>query len=252
MFGFTPSLSDAIINGPLSIFGPSDAMSSQANQRNRDYQDSPQSITSIQVGFVEQFNVGMYSALVSTRTDTYICFTGSHNVTTGFGYSDDIVINEGDKVIFVVFPGIRKEGMILARVPTPYAEDKDHPRKVESDTQLERRTHFFSHDCYRKKSPAYDIPLTTPTDTSTGRYLCGRPTDLNPHRNGFINNMYSTTMVGGGAHIRIFSLENKIRVVADSIVKHTQFGNEAEWHNRRYLSRERTSCMYQEERFGVK
>lgn len=245
---------DAVFN-PFGTFGYQDSMSSQTNYRNRPYDTE-----SIKIGTVEQFNVGMYSALVSTDKYTYVCYLGAYNATTGFGYSDSIVLNEGDKVLFAVLPGLRTEGMVLAKVPTPYAKDEDHDEKVKSDSDLERRTHFFSNDCYRKKSPAYDNPLKTPTDISTGRYLCNRPTDLvpgeagmlNPHRNGFLNNMYSTSIVGGGAHIRLFSLENKIRVVADSIVKHTLFGNDAEWHNRRYLSKERTSCIYQEERLGVK
>lgn len=251
---FKPALADAMLNDPMKVFGPSDPMSAYANARNKQY------FSTIKVGYVEQFNVGLYSALVSADEKEYICFVGSNNATPGFGYSDDIVIHEGDRVVFACLPNNRNSGVILSKLPAPYSIDETHPKKVSSDTDLERRTHFFSHDCYRKKAVAYDIPLTTPDDTSTGRYLCNRPTDLvpgetgmlNPHRSGFINNMYSTTLVGGGAHIRLFSIENKIRVVADSIVKHTLFGNDTEWHNRRYLSKERSACMYQEERLGLK
>lgn len=249
-----PTLIDAIVNDPMHTWGPRDSASAYTGSRNANYESI------IKVGIVEQFNVGMYSALVSTHDAHYVCFVGALNLSPGFGYSDDIVLREGDQVIFAVLDETQLAGVVLARKPTPYSVDQTHPVKVQSDTKLERRTHFFSHDCYRKMSPAYDIPLKNPLDISTARFMCNRPTDLvpgetgmlNPHRAGFLCNMYSTSMVGGGAHVRIYSIENRIRIVADSIIKHTLFGNEIEWHNRRYLSKERAVCMYQEERLGMK
>jgi hypothetical protein len=244
-----------ISNDPMSTYGPQDSKLSYV-RRVHNYPFS-----AIRVGLVVQFNVGMYSAMVQVATgEYYTCSIGVFNATPGFGYSDDIVLREGDEVIFALLPNDKRAGIILARRPIRYSKDRNHPVKVESDTKLERRTSFFSKDCYRKLSPAYDIPLKTPNDTSTGRYMCNRPTDmvpgesgmLNPHRCGFLNNMYSTSMVGGGAFIKLFSIENRIRVVADSMIKYTFFGNDNEWHNRRYLSKEHHGCMYQEERLGMK
>lgn len=245
------------LDDPMSVYGPRDSASAYVNVRGK----SPD--TGILVGKVEQFNVGMYSALVSARTSKgdrfFVCQVGAFFVTPGFGYSDGIVLREGDRVIFSVTEPDRMRGIILARAPTAYSKDNKHPVKIKSDTQLERRTSFFGNDCYRKKSQVYDTPLKNPTDISTARYMNNRPTDivpgeaslLNPHRAGILYNMYSTSLVGGGSHIKLFSLENRIRVVADSIIKYTLFGNDVEWHNRRYLSRERASCMYQEERLGM-
>ena len=254
--GLRTTIKDALVSGPWDEWGHDDPTSGYSSERN---EHNP---SVVKKGVVEQFNVGMYSALVSVDGEDkpYICFTGTLNVCPGFGYSDDTVLREGDQVLFAVLHEDRMEGVILARKPIEWSQDDTHQVKTQSDTRLERRTHFFSSDCYRKKSPAYDNPLTDPTDMSTGRYLCNRPTDLvpgetgmlNPHRCGYIMGMYSASLVGGGAHVRLFALENRIRVVADSIVRYTLSGNDVEWHNRRYLSKERASCMYQEERLGMK
>lgn len=245
----------AIIDDPMRVWGPKDPSLSFINSKNK--VPNPE----IQEGIVIQFNIGMYSALVMSKYGgvPYVCFVGSFNITTGFGYSDSIVLTEGDEVIFAVIDNSTMEGVILAKKPVMYSVDDTHPIKVESDTNLERRTHFFGNDCYRKKTSVYDAPLLNPEDISTARYGDNRPTDLiqgeygslNQHRNGLLQGIYSCSIVGGGSQIKLFSLENRIRVVADSIIKYTLFGNDVEWHNRRYLSRERASCMYQEERLGL-
>lgn len=250
------TFNDLLISGVRRVWGATDPYSGRINAENK-----PQN-SIVKVGLVEQFNVGMYSAMVSVEGEDrpYICFTGALNLSPGFGYSDDTVLREGDKVLFVVVDRRRLKGMILARRPVLTSVDKTHPDEATSDTRRERRTSFFSKDCYRKVNQVYDDPLKNPDDSSTARYLCNRPTDLvpgetgmlNPHRCGNLFGMYSAAMVAGGAHVRLFALENRIRVVADSIMQYTLFGNDVEWHNRRYLSRERAACLYQEERLGMK
>lgn len=245
-------IQDAILD-PLGTFGSKDPTSSYSKYENM------VGFTGLEIGIVEQFNVGLYSVLVSTPRKSYVCSVGTLNVAPGLGYSDDTVLTEGDMVIFALIDDTSVDGLILAKRPSRHSVKATHPLTIKSDTQQDRRTSYFSNDCYRKKVSAYDTPLTSPSDISTGRYINNRPTDLvpgetgtlNPHHNGLLHNMYSTTLCGGGSHIRMFSLENRIRVVADSIIKYTLFGNEEEWHNRRYLSRERAACMYQEERLGM-
>jgi len=250
----TQSVKDAIVDNPYTTYGTGDALSSYINR------EGHPSDSIIKTGTVLQFNVGMYSALVSTRETSvpYVCSIGTLRVSPGLGYSDATVLREGDEVLFLLY-GKGMGGMILAKKPTASSVDETHPEQTKSDTDSERRTHFFSNDCYRKKSQVYDNPLKDPNDISTGRYLCSRPTDLlpgetgmlNPYRCGYLFGLYSASLVGGGAQIRLFSLENRIRMVADSIIQHTLFGNRMEWHSRQYLSMERASCMYQEERLGM-
>lgn len=214
----------------------------------------------IKIGVVVQYNIGLYSALVSCDDSIYVCSVGNLNVTTGFGYSDITLIRDGDRVFFAAdtTPG-SKNGVILGKKPVLTSVDDVHHVKKQSDTELERRTHFFSSECYRKKSKAYSVTLDNKDDMSMRRYMNNRPTDMlpgefgtmNQHHCGFTGSLFSATMHGGGAHIRMFALENKIRIVAENIAKYTFTGNENSWHNRRYLSNERLVCMYQEERLGV-
>jgi len=250
---FSSTITTSVYAGPFKAFGPGDPESAMIDFANK------AKFSPIKGGTVSQFNVGLYSASVYSEGTTYVCYLGAQNVTHGFGYSDINILREGDEVIFVVTEPYERVGMILARRPALYSEDGKHSPSVQSKTDLERRTDFFSDDCYRKKASAYSTPLDNIDDTSTRVYTNNRPTDmvpgetgiLNQHRCGFIGGMYSTSLVGGGAHIRLFSLENRIRIVADSIFKCTIVGNENEWHNRRYLSRERSACLYQEERLGM-
>lgn len=216
-------------------------------------------LPSIRIGIVEQFNVGLYSALVSSGGHRFVCLIGAQNVTPGFGYSDATLLREGDEVIFCIMSATSAQGMILAKRPTQTVVDMMHPVQPESETDNERRTHFFSNESFLPKNPAYLIPYLSSNDPSTRRYMSGRPTDLipgdyallNQHRCGLLGGLYSMSLVGGGSHIRLFSLENRIRIVADSIIKYTLSGNEQEWHNRRYLSKEKSTCIYQEERLGL-
>ena len=217
----------------------------------------------IKTGVVAQFNIGLYSALVTDSRDMtkrYVCYLGSQYVTPVFGYSDSCVLKQGDEVIFAVTDPREGMGVILARKPPEFATDDQHDQKVESDTDFERRTDFFSDDCYRKNSQAYSTPLEDKNDYSARVYTNNRPTDiingeyafLNQHRCGLLGGMFSMSILGGGAHIRLSALENRIRVVADSIVRHTMVGNEQEWHNREALSRERETCLYADERMGMR
>ena len=241
------------LDDPFKIFGPRDSDSAFINSKNRPRQ------TDIKEGTVIQSNIGLYSVLVNSDDEDYICFAGMMNISSSVGYSDSSMLREGDHVVFAITNKNRRQGIILSIRPTTYSIDETHPKKISSETKLERRTSFFGNDCYREKSPPYKIPLTTPLDTSTARFGCYRPTDLvsgeyamiNQHRNGILFGMYSASLLGGGAYIKLFSLENRIRIVADSIMRHTLFGNLYEWHNRRYLSKERAACLYQEERFGM-
>lgn len=252
---FISKIGSALIEGPTNALGQGDFNNAKLYGSNQPKLDSQ-----IRLGVVRQFNVGMYSALVSDGQYLYVCFVGSFNVTPGLGYSDAAVLREGDEVFFVIADRKSAQGMILARRPTLFNRDTTHSPKVQHPTDLERRTHFFSNETYRHEVQPYILPLTTKTDTSSKVFTSVRPTDLvpgdcatmNQHHCGFFGGPFSFTVSGGRAQIRFFALENRIRVVADSIIQYLFAGNMMSGHNRRYISEERSSCLYQEERFGLK
>lgn len=252
-------INTAINEGSIRAHGHKDSDNSLITSENRPTNSQ------IKVGIVEQFNVGLYSVVVSSGVNRYTCYIGACNITPGFGFSDANILREGDEVIFSLIPGNSLSGhdypagMVLARKPSSYSIDINHTPTVRSKTNLARRTSFFSSDCLREDTSTYTIPLEDPYDLSTKNFLNNRPTDfipgdfgtLNQHHCGVFGSMYSTTISGGRAQIRFFALENRIRIIADSIIKYTLTGNENEWHNRRYLSNEKSSCLYQEERLGL-
>lgn len=258
---YNSSIATAILEGPQSVFGHSDPSSAMIGAASMPPQFA------IRKGIVEQFNVGLYSASVvligeggkfGTGSSRYVCLLGACHITNGFGYSDATLLREGDTVLFIVTDSIALEGMILTRIPSEYARDEDHTKDVESDTELERRTDFFSSSGYRRESQSYTMPLQS-DDLSLRACINNRPTDvvpgefslLNQHKCGLMGGIFSTTIYGGGAHIKLFALENRIRIIADSMMQSTLSGNANDWHNRRYLSQENATCIYQEERLGL-
>lgn len=254
---FNYQLQAASIEGSVAAYGQSDAGNAML------YGANAPSSSGIRYGKVVQFNVGLYSALVAdSGQNKYICLIGAQNVTPGFGFSDATLLREGDEVIFMLIddPDRNFSGMILAKKPTLYARNRDQQQSIESKTNYERRTHFHSNETYSLRQMPYEKPLEDKSDTSTQVATSSRPTDivpgeictLNQHHCGLIGGLYSMTVSGGRAQIRLSAFENRIRVIADSIVKHTLCGNYSESHNRRYLSEERTDCLYQEERLGLK
>lgn len=242
------------INDPFGTFGLQDSNFAFLKKR-----ISPRS-SEIKIGTVEQFNVGLYSAMVSSNGNFYACVIGAYNISFGFGYSDSTVLQEGDEVIFCTSTDDEYLGMILARKPVLTSVDSKHQPKVQAKHELDRRSDFLSKHGYRRTSPSYSTPSSTPNDISARRYMSNRPTDvlpgefsiINQHNCGIQGGLYSSSLVGGGSKIKIFSLENRIRIVADSIIQHTLSGNEYDWHNRRFLSKEKQTCLYQEERLGLK
>lgn len=247
----------ALREGALAAYGQSDAGNAGL------YGANIPTSSSVRYGKIVQFNVGFYSALVADdeSQNKYVCLIGAQNVTPGFGYSDATLLREGDEVIFMLIdPEHDLEGMILARKPTLYSKNKDQSQTIESKTNYERRTHFHSNETYSLRQMPYQKPFEDEHDTSTKVATSSRPTDLvpgefgtlNQHHCGFLGGMYSMTVSGGRAQIRLSAFENRIRIIADSIVKHTLCGNYSASHNRRYLSEERTDCLYQEERLGLK
>ena len=254
---FNYQLQAASIEGSVAAYGQSDAGNAML------YGANLTTGSSVLYGNIVQFNVGLYSALVADKTgqNKYNCLIGAQNVTPGFGYSDATLLREGDEVIFMLLDGDHgAEGMILARKPTIYCKNQNQTQSIESKTGYERRTHFNSNETYSLRQMPYQKPLEDEYDMSTRVATSSRPTDLvpgeictlNQHHCGLIGGLYSMTVSGGRAQIRLSAFENRIRVIADSIVKHTLCGNYSASHNRRYLSEERTDCLYQEERLGLK
>ena len=255
--GFEYQTQRAGIEGPIAAYGQSDAGNAML------YGANAHTSSSIHYGRIVQFNTGLYSALVADigSQDKHTCLIGAQNVTPGFGYSDATILREGDEVIYILIDGENDlEGMILARRPVTYSKSPGKLQTINSDTEYERRTHFHSNETYSLKQMPYQKPFKDDYDNSTKNATSSRPTDLvpgefctlNQHHCGFIGGMYSMTLSGGRAQIRLSAFENRIRVIADSIVRHTLCGNYSAGHNRRYLSEETTGCLYQEERLGLK
>lgn len=252
---FLSKIGETAIEGATAVLGQADSAMASLFGFNR-----PDNNSQIRMGTVRQFNVGMYSAIVGTSEGPYNCFVGTFNITPGLGYSDANVLREGDEVFFIILNRMASQGLILARRPTIYCKDKNHQPKVKSPTELDRRTHFFSNETYRHEQTVYTTPLENKQDTSTKNYASNRPTDLvpgdvstlNQHHCGFFGGPFSFTVSGGRAQIRFFALENRIRLVADSIQQYLLSGNLVSGHNRRYMSEEKEVALYQEERFGLK
>jgi len=220
------------------------------------------SVESIREGSVLYYNPSTHTAMVQVFgvQGEWPCIIADEPLSFSFGYSATYPPREGDLVLVYQLDPLMHAGVIIGRIPfniifQPYGDKYNDP------DQYHRR--LYSQDDLAKETWDRNIqgmmkPLMDKNNSSTKIATNFRPTDVYPgefahvnqHNCGIKGGMFSATLLGGGASLRLSALSNLARLTCESYQRYSLSGALHEFHNGRYLSSERNIALYQEERLG--
>lgn len=211
----------------------------------------------VKQGLVIAYHPQTHSASVQIYGEQSIwtCFFVDEHLSYAFGFSMTHPPREGEKVLVIELSSESQTGAIVGRVPMFFRSngdrynDPDHLHRF-SFTQLPE-TRDTSIQCFK-------APFVNRNDDSTHIATHFRPTDvypgefahLNQHNCGIRGGMFSATLLGGGASLRMSALTNGARLSCANYARNSLLGSMCEFNNGRYVSSERSIAIYQEERLG--
>ena len=212
----------------------------------------------IVLGKVQAYHPATHSAAVRVGNDIWPCVFADERLSFSFGYSESYPPRDGENVLVMpVKPGVQS-GFIIGRLPRPMPASKSMGDPYNDPDDYNRQLYTQLEKSRDTKIPTYTKPISEKNDHTTHVCTHFRPTDVvigefanvNQHNCGIKGGLFSTTLLGGGASLRMSALTNGARLTCESYKRHSMLGNVHEFHNGRYLSSERDVAMYQEERFG--
>lgn len=220
------------------------------------------SLEPLRQGMVVTYNPNTHTAsvLMMGTESIWPCIFADEPVSLAFGYSSTTPVREGELVLVCQLDAMMQAGVIIGRIPFPlcfseqgdtYNDYDQYHRRLFTMDELQRRT-------WDRNIPGMMKPFQNKFDNSTHIHTHFRPTDLYPgefahvnqHNCGIKGGMFSATLLGGGASLRLSALSNLARLIAESYQRYTMSGVMHEFHNGRYLSVERKLALFQEERLG--
>ena len=212
------------------------------------------------LGKVIMYHPSTHSAAVRVKNDTWPCIFADEMLSFSFGFSETNPPREGDNVLVMASSPGSRTGIVIGRLPFPmdFKADGGTGDKYNDPDKYNRQSFTQVEDSRDINIPSYSKPVVNKKDKTTKLCTNLRPTDvypgeyanLNQHNCGIKGGLFSSTLVGGGASLRLSALTNCARLTCDSYRRHSLLGNMHEFHNGRYLSSERDIAMYQEERLG--
>lgn len=213
-------------------------------------------------GYIITYNPQTHSAAVQIQgaQSVWTCVFADELLSYSFGFSETHPAKEGELVLVISVEPETQSGIIIGRIPYPLCFKPDGDKYNDPDGYHRR---FYTQDDLEKETwdkniPSFMKPFEDPNDDTTHIATHFRPTDvypgefahLNQHNCGIKGGLFSSTLIGGGASLRMSALTNAARLTCESYLRHSMAGNMHEFHNGRYLSTERELAMYQEERLG--
>lgn len=245
------------VAGRAKIFGPDDrfGMLSLLDRCFADFEP-------IRIGTIITYHPNTHSALVMVQgaATSWPCIFSDEVLAYSFGYSLSAPPCEGEHVLVCQAAKSVEFGIIIGRMPYPlnfgasgdlFADPDGYHRRSYTADEQKKRTWDIN-------IPSVIKPFQRPEDNSTHISTNFRPTDvypgefsyLNQHNCGIKGGLFSATLLGGGANLRLSALSNTARLSCESYQRMTLTGRYHEIHNGRYVSSERDIAMYQEERLG--
>ena len=211
----------------------------------------------VRMGVIVMYNPQLHTARVTVKGDqsSWSCKFADESLSYDYGFSMSSPPKEGEVVLIYEVNPHTASGLIIGRVPYNIMFDGS---SYEDPDLLHRQSYTCIHTTNDRLLSAYATPMGNANEDSAHAATHFRPTDiypgefayLNQHNCGIKGGLFSSTLIGGGASLRMSALTNAARLTCDSYVRHSLSGNFNEFHNGRYLSTERSVSMYQEERLG--
>lgn len=214
-------------------------------------------------GLVIAYHPQAHSAAVLMQEDSSIwsCVFADELLSYSFGFSETHPAREGEFVLVLEVAASANAGVIIGRIPYHLNFSGNGGDKYNDPDQYHRRSYTWDEE--RKRSwdrniPCFVTPMENKDDDSTHVSTHFRPTDVYPgefshvnqHNCGMKGGLFSATLLGGGASLRLSALSNLARLACDTYQRFSMFGGVHEFHNARFLSSERNFALYQEERLG--
>ena len=193
-----------------------------------------------------------HTALVHTDIGDVSCVFATEYVSYRFGYSMSAPVMEGEHVLVVLWESVMC-GVVIGSVPA--MEIINGQDTLNDPVQRHRLAYPQFQETADQRIDGISLPFM---DGCTAIRTGFRPTDvypggfafLNQHNCGVMGGLFSSTLVGGGASLRLSALSNLARLSCETYARHSLSASLSEFHNGRYLSSERNVAMYQEERLG--
>lgn len=246
-----------ILTGRAPVFGTDDPLGIRF--LNSAYDTLPM----FKQGVVVSYHPHTHSAAVFVQDDgsVWTCVFADERLSYSFGFSETRPPREGEFVLVVEVTAFSRAGIIIGRIPYPLDFSGNGGDKYNDPDQYHRRS--YTQDEKNKRTwdrniPCFMTPLENQNDDSTHLSTHFRPTDVYPgefanvnqHNCGIKGGLFSTTLLGGGASLRLSALSNLARLTCESYHRISMLGSVHEFHNARFLSSERNLALYQEERLG--
>lgn len=213
--------------------------------------------SNLTIGIIIYYNPQTHTAAVDLpdQQRSAFCYFADESLSCCFGFSATHPARSGEPVLVHIVDG--GPGVIVGRVPYELRfRNKVDPWN--DPDEYHRRLYTQRPGTEDLKISSFWTPLENPEDPTTHVMSHLRPTDVYPgefahvnqHNCGMKGGLFSVTLLGGGANLRLSALTNAARMSCDSYIRHSMLGNTREFHNGRYLSFERDLALYQEERLG--
>ena len=213
-------------------------------------------------GYVVAYHPQTHSAAVKVVGDqgTWTCIFVDEMLSYSYGFSETNPPREGELVMVCESEPDSQFGFIVGRIPYKLNFAGGSGDSFNDPDGYMRRLFTMNEKTGAKELTVYSTPFSNPSDDTTHICTNFRATDvypgefakINQHNCGIKGGLFSTTLLGGGASLRMSALTNGARLTCDSYKRISLLGNMNEFHNGRYLSSERDVAIYQEERLGGK
>lgn len=224
--------------------------------------DAYRSVESVRHGMVVYYNPQTHTAvvLVLGTQSLWQCVIADEPLSFSFGFSATYPPREGELVLVSQLDPGATSGVIIGRIPYSLCF---HPQGDTYNDPDQYHRRLYAQDEEAKTTWDRNIqsmlkPLLERFDGSTHVATHFRPTDVYPgefahvnqHNCGIKGGMFSATLLGGGASLRMSALSNLARLTCEFYQRHSLSASLHEFHNGRYLSVERNMALFQEERLG--
>lgn len=218
-------------------------------------------LENIRHGVILAYNPNTHSAnvLVFGTQSVWPCVFADEPLSYAYGFSSSHPAREGEMVLVAQVSRWSNAGIVIGRLGYTLCFAKGD--KYNDPDQLHRR--IYTQDDLAKETWDRHVEgmmkaLGNENDPSTHIATHFRPTDVYPgefahvnqHNCGIKGGLFSSTLLGGGASLRLSAITNAARLACEHYLRHTLHGTTHEFHNGRYLSSERNYALYQEERLG--
>ena len=245
-------------NGTIysGVIGSSGMARDPLGLRMRGLQSAARSLGGVVVvGTVIRSGAGSYDCTVYVEGKEIGCTIVQPTCSSTFGYSMGSVPIEGQSVLVYMASRLAGPGYVIGVVPSGWFCTPNSSQQLQMKSlfpwdpvgAMEDGSEAFSDPLSDKKFP-FKVSSTgrRPYDTLPGEYV-----NLNEQNVGFVGEMFSASIMGGGSYVRVSRIDDMIRLRSTNLTIWTDFEVRRTFDDGGRISSESLECSYHNERNGV-